>query len=368
MDTEDIRILLVEDSIIDMTVFCRQLVTMGGVATKVAHAPSLESASRLLHRDPFDLVVVDLVLPDGSGEESFHAVYAAAPELPIIVLTGINNEALGIRLLQQGAEDYLVKGQFGPEVLQRSIRYAIERKQAREELQRASQLAALGTLAAGIAQEVSKPLSEARAAAQAALDVVERSGDVPLSECLQEVAQSVRRCADIVDNVNLLSQRGPSTRRRLRLDQIVEDAVVGFQTQNALDACSIAFDFQESEPWAFVNVGELQQVVCNLLRNAVEAADGPLQIRIGLSREGDQFRLSFEDDGLGIAKHTLPQVFKPFFTTRSDQGCVGLGLSITHRVVEDHGGRIEIQPRSPRGTIVCLELPCCDAELSPVTL
>src|SRR4029077_18664374 len=85
---------------------------------------------------PFDAVLLDLSLPDSQGLDTLVRLHAAAKDVPIVVLTGIEDEALGVRLIQAGAQDYLVKGYVTGPLLVRSLRYAAERKRAEEELQR----------------------------------------------------------------------------------------------------------------------------------------------------------------------------------------------------------------------------------------
>ncbi len=130
------RVLLIEDNLGDAQ-FLRIILSEGaGAQFYLEHAEELASGLARLQRGGVDLVLLDLTLPDSHGPETFTVVHQAAPEIPIIVLSGTDDQDLAIRTVQEGAQDYLVKGQFDNRLLSRSMHYAIERKRAEEALAR----------------------------------------------------------------------------------------------------------------------------------------------------------------------------------------------------------------------------------------
>jgi FixJ family two-component response regulator len=113
-----------------------------------------------------EVVLLDLGLPDSQGLETLRKVYAQVSEMPIVVLTGLNDEMVGVQAINEGAQDYLIKGQVDTQLLRRTIRYAIERKQAEErerrlqlQLSLSNRLASLGLMVEGIAHEINNPLA-----------------------------------------------------------------------------------------------------------------------------------------------------------------------------------------------------------------
>ncbi|MBP8911755.1 MAG: PAS domain S-box protein [Phycisphaerae bacterium] len=132
-----LRILIIEDDIIDRKLLERLLSqsTLGGCAVK--HADRLETALRLLKEHPFDIILLDLGLPDSQGMDSVGRLQAYAPHLPIIVLSGLDDENTATHAVQMGVQDYLIKGQVDANLLMRAIRYALERKKAERQLQAA---------------------------------------------------------------------------------------------------------------------------------------------------------------------------------------------------------------------------------------
>jgi len=129
-----IRVLLIEDNPGDARLVKEMLVGAGPPKFHVKHAEQINEGLALLNQEVFEVVLLDLSLPDGQGIETVDQVCTVAPHLPVIVLTGFDDEILAIRIVQGGVQDYLVKGRMDDNMLVRTIRYAIERKRAEENL------------------------------------------------------------------------------------------------------------------------------------------------------------------------------------------------------------------------------------------
>src|SRR5256886_12993697 len=137
MNAQQIQVLLAGDEPV-----------YANVARELPRAPShfkltrvgrLDEALRTLGAGPFDIVLLDLSLPDRQGLAAYHELHAAAPAMPIVVLTASGDETLAFQAVREGAQDYLVKGEFDGKMLSRAIRYAIERKRAEEELRQSAE-------------------------------------------------------------------------------------------------------------------------------------------------------------------------------------------------------------------------------------
>ena len=129
-----IKILLVEDNDIDAHLTQDILAEWSVEQFHITHVTRLSEAFQYLGRERFDAILLDLSLPDGYGLPTLRQVQAANPTIPIIVLSGVSDQTLALQAVQDGAQDYLVKGQGQPELLARAIRYSIERKRAEERL------------------------------------------------------------------------------------------------------------------------------------------------------------------------------------------------------------------------------------------
>ena len=129
-----VKVLLVEDNDIDSQLTQDLLTEWSIEEFKITRTKTLGEGLTLLSRDRFDAVLLDLSLPDGFGLATVRQVHATSPSIPVVVLSGISDQSLALQAVQQGAQDYLVKGQGHPELLARAVRYAIERKRAEEHL------------------------------------------------------------------------------------------------------------------------------------------------------------------------------------------------------------------------------------------
>jgi diguanylate cyclase (GGDEF)-like protein len=138
MSAEPITVLLIEDDPEDADLLQEMLLEREAGWCEVTWANRLQQGLTHLAAHQIDLVLLDLSLPDGQGLETFAKVHAQATEVPIVVLSGLDDEELAVQIVQEGAQDYLVKGQADSALLVRAIRYAIERKTAAEQLRRAA--------------------------------------------------------------------------------------------------------------------------------------------------------------------------------------------------------------------------------------
>jgi diguanylate cyclase (GGDEF)-like protein len=131
-----LKLLLVEDNPGDVRLLKECLADTGSVRFSITSAGCMKDAARILHDESFDIILLDLSLPDSHGFDSFISIKMNAPEIPIVLLTGIDDEQLAVRAVQNGAQDYLVKGQVEGSILIRALRYAIERHSMLQELER----------------------------------------------------------------------------------------------------------------------------------------------------------------------------------------------------------------------------------------
>jgi diguanylate cyclase (GGDEF)-like protein len=129
-----IKVLLIEDNPVDAHLTQDILAEWSAEECQVTHVATLTEGLDSLRREQFDAVLLDLSLPDAYGLPTVKQVQVTSPTIPIVVLSGVNDQTLALQAVQKGAQDYLVKGQGQPELLGRSIRYAIERKRAEERL------------------------------------------------------------------------------------------------------------------------------------------------------------------------------------------------------------------------------------------
>lgn len=135
MSTQKIHVLLIEDNASDAQFLQEALLGIVSPIFTFSHVERLNLALQHLAWEEYDVVLLDFTLPDAQGLETFIQVHAVAPDTPILVMTGVDDEAMAVKAMQRGAQDYLIKGKLDTDLLLRSIRYAIERKRAEVERQ-----------------------------------------------------------------------------------------------------------------------------------------------------------------------------------------------------------------------------------------
>jgi PAS domain S-box-containing protein len=246
------------------------------------------------------------------------------------------------------------------------------RKRLEEELARSQRLAAIGTLAAGIAHEINNPLTYILGSLDFALA---HPQDDEARAALVEARSGAERVRSIVRDLKLLAREddGDESAADLTADLgRVVDAALGIVDSELRHRARVVRHDVEL-PLVRANEGRLVQVLLNLLVNAVQAIEGsdPEQhvVRVTTRRavDGLAAELLVEDDGGGITTENLPRIFDPFFTTKPAGTGTGLGLPICHSIVTAFGGTIAIDSETDRGTRVCVRLPFAEPLLDPMT-
>ncbi len=243
-----------------------------------------------------------------------------------------------------------------------TYRDVTEERALQAKLQRTEKLAALGLFVGGVAHEINNPLTAILGQAQIAL----RDPTVPdgLRSSLQRVEANSLRCRRIISSLQAFAQGAAALDRSpIDLGILVAEAVVRFRADHAVPpGLSIEVDTDPELPRIRGDAALLHQLLRNLLDNAVHATRDDGSIRIELSRDpGGQARIRFSDDGSGVDPDSLRRIFDPFFTTKGNAG-TGLGLSIVHRIVEKHGGHIDVRSEPGAGTTFELAFPAAPAE------
>lgn len=259
-------------------------------------------------------------------------------------------------LLSLGAVDRNDDGE--PIRLNGIIQDVTERKDSDSALRRAQRLASLGTMAAGIAHEINNPIAAVLNSAEAALIARDnpRASSI-VHECLTNVIGSAQRCAEIVTNVLKFARQEPTEKRPYDLNAIVQTAQRRSLNNPQHEKVTIDLELAERLPAVAINAIAIEQVLMNLLGNAIQACGECAEIRMRTRVVTGAVRVSVKDNGQGMSEQALEHALDPFFSTRQNHGGTGLGLSIAHGIIEEHGGTMSIASKIDMGTTVTIELP-----------
>ncbi|WP_148253583.1 sensor histidine kinase [Aidingimonas lacisalsi] len=220
----------------------------------------------------------------------------------------------------------------------------IEARQQKEieleqRLRKSKKLAELGVLAAGVAHEIGAPLTVINGQAQRLTRSEHMSEDEQAK--LQRIRSEVDRIVVIVRQLMDLGRQHNVEKESCRIGELVSTALELLEEEMDTHTPRLDIDLPEPEPEIVVNGQQLIQVITNLLHNALQATPSG-HVRIQARVEGNEVNLRIEDDGPGIDDDVKNQVFDPFYTTKSVGQGSGLGLSMVHRIVNDHGGTIGV--------------------------
>jgi signal transduction histidine kinase len=221
----------------------------------------------------------------------------------------------------------------------------------------------VGTLAAGIAHEINNPVGSIMASAQFAL-MVKDDADGPhqVEAALRSIVGEARRCGQIVKSVLKFAREETTERWPVDLNRIVDQARDHSMEMTRRYGATLELELADDLPEVLANPTEMEQLLANLIRNALQAGGYGIHVVVRTGVRGERVRLSVIDDGPGMPPEVREQIFDPFFTTRESSGGTGLGLSMVHGIVAGHEGTIAVNSEPGRGTEVRVELPVHGAD------
>ena len=239
-----------------------------------------------------------------------------------------------------------------------------ELRRAHEHVLKVEKMASIGKLAAVVAHEINNPLAGILTYTKLLKKWLERGELDParredVRSSLDLVESESRRCGEIVKNLLMFSRAAPMNLEWANLNAVVERGIRLLRHQ--LDLANIQLQLQLAEPLPAVSCdpSQVEQVLLALMMNGVDAMPrgGTLWLRTRHLPDTAEVQLEVQDDGAGIPADILPHLFEPFFTTKEKGHGVGLGLAVSHGIIERHGGRIEVESEVGRGTKFTVTLP-----------
>lgn len=355
LNSKEINVLMVEDDEDDYVLTSALLTEIYAEKFKVDWARTFEEALEKIAAGGFDVCLLDYRLGPHDGLELMREARSIGYEAPIILLTGQTDKQLDFEAMRAGAADYLVKAQINAGNLERSIRYAIQQKQMEDErikrvreqearVQAESANKAKDDFLAMVSHELRTPLN-AMVGWVGLLRTNKGNEDV-YTRAIDAIDRSAkaqtRLVNDLLDisrivNGNLLIEKQPVHLASI-LDPVIDAAFPSAESKSI----KLEAEIDHSAKWIYGDPNRLQQVVNNLLQNAVKFTPEGGRIAVSLEYDGANAKLSVTDTGKGISPDFLPQVFERYRQAKGAERHVGLGLglAIARHIVELHGGAI----------------------------
>ncbi len=373
-----VNLLLVDDDVVDRTAVKRALAA-AGVRCVIREVGDADRALAILQGEAIDCVLLDYRLPGSDGLELLKRARSLGMQTPFIALTGQGDEQLAAEMMRSGASDYLAKGSLTPDRLERSLRHALaiaradkerclllaSEKAAREEAQAANR--AKDEFLAMLSHELRTPLNAilgwARMLESGTLDA-----DKSL-KAIRTIERNAQAQAKLIEDLLDISRVATG---KLQLDlapvdlaALVDSVVESFRPHAAAKALTLASERVDACR-VMADGSRIQQVLGNLLSNALKFTPTGGIVAVGLRVVGEAAFLTVRDTGIGLDSSFLPHAFERFRqantgTTR-DHGGLGLGLAIVRHLVGLHGGDVTVASEGrDRGATFTVSLPLLDA-------
>lgn len=369
-----LRILLVEDNPGDARLVKETVAEADGGRFEITHLIRCEEAIKRVREEVFDVVLLDLSLPDSKGLETVERVSGAAPQLPIVIMTGLDDEDVAVAAAKIGAQDYLVKGHIDSRGLVRSLRYALERKRQELELaEKNSQLAKLSELKNQFlgmaAHDLRNPLTVIITCAGFLLE--EAGASLPeekKAEFLRRIKANaefmVNLINDLLDFTKIEAGQIELNLEPVILKEVVERSVEENRLLGMQKGIALELMVEDNGARVAADAARITQVLNNLLSNAFKFSPSGTRVRVTVGKEQNGVRVTVKDEGQGIPPEEMGKLFKPFQKTsvRSTAGerSTGLGLAICRQIIEAHRGLIGAESEPGKGSTFYFWLPVAD--------
>jgi two-component system, NtrC family, sensor kinase len=237
-----------------------------------------------------------------------------------------------------------------------------ELRRANDQMVQAEKMVAIGKMAAVVAHEINNPLSGILTYAKLikkwlARGLKSEEEQKEVNESLDLIASESRRCGDLVRNLLTYSRTSPMNLGQCNVNEVVDKCMRLVQPKLEMSTVQLNLDLDANIPKIFCDAAQVEQVLLALVMNAIDAMPHGGNLWISTHGRGDEVEMVIRDDGMGIPKDVLPNLFEPFTTTKEIGKGVGLGLAISKGIVQRHGGTIQLESELGKGTKFTVTLP-----------
>lgn len=363
MSTTATDLLIIEDNPADARLI-KELIIDTNVPFRIKHVKRLKDGLAAIQNTKFDSILLDLLLPDSRGIETFKVVNQLATKTPVVILTGLADESMATEAVQAGAQDYLIKGTFEGKTLLRSIRYANERQQLFNEIKAKTvelenKNKALDEFAHTLAHQVKGILTQSLGYASYAKMYFSELSDGEFLDVLGKIHCTNQKMANIVDELLLLSstRQGEVPLQEIDMGQIVKEV----QRRLMFDVSHFEGTITAVDDWPTIygHAPWIEEVWVNYISNGLKYGGQPPELELGYTLSDDNIvRFWVKDNGNGIPSEAQKKLFKPHsrLLQRRVRG-EGLGLSVVHQIVKKCGGEVGVDSRVGDGSTFWFTLP-----------
>jgi signal transduction histidine kinase len=375
VERKAVKVLLVEDNAGDARLLRQMFSKEKADSFELTHLSRMSEAVAHLARGGVDIVLLDMGLPDGQGIENLRRARAAAPDVAMIVLTGLDDELLAAETIKEGAQDYLIKGQIENRALPRALRHATERHrmQVETDLIRTQQLQLRDEFLSLVSHELRSPLASIYSFTTAVADGLAGETNPEQDDYLQIILRNVLQLQSMIEDL-LDVTRAQMGKLSVELQPLSVDHAIVYAVETLKGVATekeIALSFHPAAglPQAYADAGRVRQILTILLDNAVKFTPpgGVVTVQASVYKKDQRFLLvEVSDTGCGIRPEATTRIFEhlyqvtdPAIDPATDQAIVpgraarrglGLGLHISRELVTRLGGEIWVTSEPQKGS------------------
>lgn len=339
-----------------------------------------EGVARMREAHP-DLIIMDIRMPRKNGIDGLREIRGYDKLVSVVMLTGYGALETAQEALRLGATDYLSKpfdtGEMREAVKRYVKRTRVERRRTEmladlhnvndqliNDLARKQEQATMAQSTAEIAHDMRNPLMIVSGYVELLTNQLEGVKDEmgerigAADEYLEGIGQNVRRCCELSHQWQKYGKAQFNAFGVMAISEIVEDIVMGAAPLAASENVDIDYDIQPGDAVINGNRAQLLRAVHNVIANAIQAVSEPDgRVLVHGRKEDGVARIVVADNGSGMTAEVLTHIFDPYYTTKEEGKGTGLGMAITKRIVEEHGGTLKIDSHLGAGTTVAIEIP-----------
>ena len=374
---KELKILLVEDNAGDAFIMEESLAEIPDYSFNITKTETLKESVSKLRETNFDVVLLDLGLPDSNGLTAVESILELQLSFPIVVITGLDDNVTGNKAVEMGAQSYMVKGQFTSNSIFQTIQYSIERTKFLErikanEAELAKKNKALeevisskNMLISIISHDLRGPLNSIVSLLELINDEFDEIDSASKKKYLNSILKSANNTRDLMENLlewaQVESNRKKAQPENIAVKNLMNESTAALEQMAAQKEIELDVIIPEDIS-VFADKKMITAVIRNLVSNALKFTPRGGQITVSAEPENNQkINFKIEDTGVGMEKETVTTLFELEKTTSTkgteDESGTGFGLILCKEFIEKNGGKMNIESKKGEGTTVSFSLP-----------
>ncbi|HRU39021.1 MAG TPA: hybrid sensor histidine kinase/response regulator [Candidatus Goldiibacteriota bacterium] len=350
-----IKVLLIEDNPGDVRLIWEILSDIRNSPFYLNVADTLFKGLQEIEKDRPDAILLDLSLPDSNGIYTLNRVRDKAKEIPVVVITGLDDEMTAIKSLSEGAQDYLVKGRTDSDLLKRALIYAIERNRLMGQLiLNERRMKEIDTIKSNFISMIFHELLIPAVSIRSTVNCLERSLALKNDQSLAQI-NSIKNNTmklfalmdDLIDTTEIEAGRFSIEKKKVDITELLKNNLYDLSAIMEEKGVRAINETPSEKINAMADYYRISQALTNLILNAVKFSHEGGIIHAGVTEENDGVRVYIRDEGAGISPEDKEAVFDTYFSSKAQitekHKRIGIGLMVVKSIVSAHGGKVIVR-------------------------